>query len=78
MLTYLLTYLLTFGLSDYQLHSSIGRADGDVYQALWAHAQRATTHLCESGLDGCVDGWREGIAPGTNPAAAAAPLSSRL
>ena len=56
-----------FNMSDYQLHSCIGRHDGQVYDALWEHAQRATSYLCDAGPDGCVDGWREGIAPGTAP-----------
>ena len=47
------------------LHTS---ATPQVYDALWEHAQRATAYLCEGGPDGCVDGWREGIAPGTSAA----------
>ena len=54
-----------FDQSDYQLDSAIGRADGQVYEALWEHAQRATAYLCESGPGAAVDGWHEAIRPTT-------------
>mmetsp|Transcript_31887 Transcript_31887/g.58770 ORF Transcript_31887/g.58770 Transcript_31887/m.58770 type:complete len:680 (-) Transcript_31887:117-2156(-) len=59
----------SFNLSDYSLESCIGRYDGQVYDALWQHALKATEYLCDSGPDGVVDGWREGIAPTTSPQA---------
>jgi len=57
----------SFNKTDYSLESCIGRYDGQVYDALWQHALQATDYLCNSGPDGVVDGWREGIAPTTAP-----------
>lgn len=57
----------SFNITDYALESCIGRSDGQVYDALWEHALQATDYLCNSGPDGVVDGWREGIAPTTSP-----------
>mmetsp|Transcript_31672 Transcript_31672/g.38254 ORF Transcript_31672/g.38254 Transcript_31672/m.38254 type:complete len:140 (+) Transcript_31672:71-490(+) len=54
-----------FNHTDYALNSAIGRYDGQVYPALWEHAQRSTDHLIRSGPGGVIDGFLESIAPST-------------